>query len=99
MAHSLRERVYSLRRKPDGYMAMRGYRSEKFFSRYTYRPMKNSLVLRSLVACGLMSLAMAVAFQYSHAATASGPSLLVANQGDHDLSIIDLAAGKQIATV
>ena len=35
----------------------------------------------------------------SHGASAGRPELLVANQGDRDLSIIDPVAGKQIATV
>jgi len=34
-----------------------------------------------------------------HAQKTGGPMLLVANQGDRDLSLIDPAAGKQVATV
>jgi DNA-binding beta-propeller fold protein YncE len=47
------------------------------------------------VACGLVSLA---GFAYAQP-TVVRPALLVANQGDRSLSIIDLAADKQVAAV
>jgi YVTN family beta-propeller protein len=39
------------------------------------------------------------AFAQNHAAKTGSPLLLVANQHDHNLSLIDPAAGKQVATV
>jgi len=63
---------------------------------YTYRPMNNVPFLRSLVMCGLVG----VAASFANAQTKSvQPMLLVVNQGDHDLSLVDPAAGRQIATV
>jgi YVTN family beta-propeller protein len=56
--------------------------------------MKKSLLLRSVLSFGVMGLATGLACAQSH-----GAKLLVANQGDRDLSIIDVAAGKQVATV
>ena len=41
----------------------------------------------------------AIAAGAGAATTSSGPMLLVANQGDHTLSLVDPAAGKQIAAV
>jgi YVTN family beta-propeller protein len=41
----------------------------------------------------------AIAAATGAATTSSGPMLLVANQGDHTLSLVDPAAGKQIAAV
>jgi len=49
--------------------------------------------------CGVMAFATVITSAQSHAGETSGPKLLVANQGDRDLSIIDVAAGKQIAAV
>jgi YVTN family beta-propeller protein len=46
-----------------------------------------------------MGFATVFASAQSHGAETAGPKLLVANQGDRDLSIIDVAADKQIATV
>ena len=61
--------------------------------------MKNLFLLRVVAACGVASLAAGTAYAQSRGATAGHPELLVANQGDRDLSIIDIAAAKQIATV
>jgi YVTN family beta-propeller protein len=61
--------------------------------------MKKSLLLRSVMACGVMGVATGVACAQAHGGRAGQPELLVANQGGRDLSIIDPAAGKQIATV
>ena len=61
--------------------------------------MKKSLLLRSIAACGVIGFATGLAFAQTHGAETTGPKLLVANQGDRDLSIIDVAADKQIATV
>jgi len=41
----------------------------------------------------------AFAYAQNHAAKTGAPLLLVANQHDHNLSLIDPAAGKQVATV
>ena len=61
-------------------------------------------LLRSLAACGVTAFATALACAQVHGAQIHGtqtdaPKLLVANQGDRDLSIVDLATDKQIATV
>ena len=61
--------------------------------------MKNLFLLRVVAACGVVSLTAGAACAQSRGATAAHPELLVANQGDRDLSIIDLAEAKQIATV
>src|ERR1700677_4786265 len=71
---------------------------------YTCRPMENlsnSLFLRSMVACAVMCLAAFTGpFTGQCRAQKNGASLLlVVNQGDRDLSLIDPAAGTQVATV
>jgi DNA-binding beta-propeller fold protein YncE len=50
---------------------------------------------------GFSVICVAASFAYaqSHGEKAAGPLLLVANQGDRNLSLIDPAAGKQVATV
>jgi DNA-binding beta-propeller fold protein YncE len=59
--------------------------------------LRKPLFLRSLVTCTALSV---TAFTgQSHAQNAGGPLLLVVNQGDRDLSLIDPAARKQVATV
>src|SRR6202044_1053052 len=58
--------------------------------------MNNVLLLRSLVWCGVVGVATGFAGAQSNSAQ---PMLLVVNQGDRDLSLVDPAAGKQIATV
>jgi YVTN family beta-propeller protein len=60
--------------------------------------MKITARLRVVVAGMAIGLVAGLA-QTAVAQAAHGPLLLVANQGDRDLSIIDVAAGKQIATV
>ena len=56
--------------------------------------MKSLFILRSIAACTVMELAVC-----SLLAQTAGPKLLVANQGSRDLSILDVAAARQIATV
>jgi DNA-binding beta-propeller fold protein YncE len=58
--------------------------------------MNNVLLLRSLVWCGVVSVASGFACAQSKNVQ---PMLLVVNQGDRDLSLVDPAVGKQIATV
>jgi DNA-binding beta-propeller fold protein YncE len=57
--------------------------------------MKKTSFLCSVMACGLVSVA---SFAYAQPMVVR-PALLVANQGDRSLSIIDLAADKQVAAV
>ena len=71
-------------------MALRGY---------TCRPMKKATILCVLAGCSLVSGVAVFAFAQNHAAKTAAPLLLVANQHDHNLSLIDPAAGKQVATV
>jgi DNA-binding beta-propeller fold protein YncE len=59
--------------------------------------MKNMMLLRVLVS-GLMLIGLA-SVGYPQASNPVHPMLLVANQADHDLSLIDAATGKQVATV
>jgi DNA-binding beta-propeller fold protein YncE len=63
--------------------------------------LSNSLFLRSMVACAVMCLAAFTGpFTGQCRAQKNGASLLlVVNQGDRDLSLIDPAAGTQVATV
>jgi DNA-binding beta-propeller fold protein YncE len=61
--------------------------------------MKKSTFLCVMVGCSVMSVAAGFAYAQSHGEKIVQPMLLVANQGDRDLSLIDPAAGKQIATV
>jgi DNA-binding beta-propeller fold protein YncE len=51
------------------------------------------------VSVRVMMAGAAIAAGAGAATTSSGPMLLVANQGDHTLSLVDPAAGKQIAVV
>jgi DNA-binding beta-propeller fold protein YncE len=46
-----------------------------------------------------MSVFACIGYTQNHGGKNAGPLLLVANQGDHDLSLIDPDAGKQVATV
>jgi len=61
--------------------------------------MKKTTFLSVLVACSVMSVAAGFAYAQSHGENAAHPMLLVANQGDRDLSLIDPTAGKQVAKV
>jgi DNA-binding beta-propeller fold protein YncE len=61
--------------------------------------MKTPLFLRSVTAFCVMSAVAGFAYAQSHDEKAMRPMLLVANQGDHTLSLIDVSAGKQVATV
>src|ERR1700738_203335 len=56
--------------------------------------MKIPVFLRFLATCCVISSIASYAQN-----NAMQPMLLVANQGDHDLSLIDPSAGKQIATI
>jgi DNA-binding beta-propeller fold protein YncE len=60
--------------------------------------MKRFIFLHSLAMCSVMGLAGS-AYAQSNGEKTAQPMLLVANQGDHDLSLIDLVTGKQVATV
>ncbi len=71
-------------------MALRGY---------TCRPMKKTTFLCVMAGCFVLCVAAGFAFGQNHGEKTAGPLLLVANQGDRDLSLIDPAAGKQVATV
>jgi YVTN family beta-propeller protein len=55
--------------------------------------MKIPVYARMLLAGATLALGMGAA------GTGNGPMLLVANQGDHTLSIVDPVAGKEIATI
>ncbi len=61
--------------------------------------MKKTVFLTVIAGCSVIGLAAAFAYAQSHSEKAAHPMLLVANQGDHDLSLIDPTAGKQVATV
>src|SRR5262245_20033696 len=53
----------------------------------------------SLRPISVLAAVAAIALAADHACAKSGGYLLVANKGDHTLGIIDVAAGRQIATV
>jgi DNA-binding beta-propeller fold protein YncE len=61
--------------------------------------MKKITFLCVMAGCSLMCMVAGLAYAQSQGAKTAGPLLLVANQGDHTLSLIDPVAGKQIATV
>jgi DNA-binding beta-propeller fold protein YncE len=61
--------------------------------------MKKTAILRTLVGSSVMSLVAGVALAQSGVEKTAAPLLLVANQGSHDLSLIDPNAGKQLTTV
>ncbi len=61
--------------------------------------MKKATFLRVLAGCSVMCGFAVFAYAQNHAAKTAAPLLLVANQGDRNLSLIDPAAGKQVATV
>jgi len=52
-----------------------------------------------MAGCSVMCVADGFAYAQNHGEKTAQPMLLVANQGDRDLSLIDPTAGKQIATV
>src|SRR6266851_339970 len=66
---------------------------------YTCRPMKKTAILCVLAGCSVMCGVAVFAFGQNHGEKTAGPLLLVANQGDRNLSLIDPGAGKQVATV
>src|SRR5258707_57543 len=66
---------------------------------YTCRPMKKTTIRLVLAGCSFMCGFAVFAYAQNHAAKTGSPLLLVANQHDHNLSLIDPAAGKQVATV
>jgi len=61
--------------------------------------MKKATIRCVLAGCLLVNGVAVFAFAQNHAAKMAAPLLLVANQHDHNLSLIDPAAGKQVATV
>jgi YVTN family beta-propeller protein len=61
--------------------------------------MKKTTIRLVLAGCSFMCGFAVFAYAQNHAAKTGSPLLLVANQHDHNLSLIDPAAGKQIATV
>lgn len=61
--------------------------------------MKKIVSLSVIAGCFGMSLALGAADAQTSGKKAAQPILLVVNQTDHDLSLVDPAAGKQIATV
>ena len=71
-------------------------RERAVFSGYTYRPMDKALFLRLLVVFGLLGVAAGSVVAQSKDLE---PMLLVVNQGDRDLSLVDPASGRQVATV
>jgi DNA-binding beta-propeller fold protein YncE len=60
--------------------------------------MKKTTFFCVIVGCFVMKVASAPVEAQSHSEK-TAPMLLVANQGDRDLSLIDPSAGKQVATV
>jgi DNA-binding beta-propeller fold protein YncE len=60
--------------------------------------MKKTVFLCAIAGCSVMSLAVGLVYGQSHSEKTEQPMLLVANQGDQNLSLIDPSAGKQIAT-
>jgi YVTN family beta-propeller protein len=61
--------------------------------------MKKTTIRLVLAGCSFMCGFAVFAYAQNHAAKTGSPLLLVANQHDHNLSLIDPAAGKQVATV
>jgi DNA-binding beta-propeller fold protein YncE len=61
--------------------------------------MKKTTFPGVLAGCSLLCVAAGFAYSQGHSEKTAQPMLLVANQGDHDLSLIDPSAGKQVATV
>jgi YVTN family beta-propeller protein len=61
--------------------------------------MKKTTFLCAMVGGFVLCVAAGFAYGQNHGGKNAGPLLLVANQGDRDLSLIDPAAGKQVATV
>jgi DNA-binding beta-propeller fold protein YncE len=61
--------------------------------------MKKAAIVCVLAGCSVMCGFAVFAFGQNHGEKTAGPLLLVANQGDRDLSLIDPSAGKQLATV
>jgi DNA-binding beta-propeller fold protein YncE len=61
--------------------------------------MKKTTFFCMIVGCFVMSAAVSEAYAQGDGKKAESPMLLVANQGDHNLSLVDPSAGKQVATV
>jgi DNA-binding beta-propeller fold protein YncE len=61
--------------------------------------MKKTAFFCVIVGCFVMSIAAVEAYAQGGGERTARPMLLVANQGDHDLSLIDPSAGKQVATI
>jgi DNA-binding beta-propeller fold protein YncE len=61
--------------------------------------MKKATILCVLAGCSVMCGFAVFAYAQNHGEKTAAPLLLVANQGDRNLSLIDPGAGKQVATV
>jgi DNA-binding beta-propeller fold protein YncE len=61
--------------------------------------MKKTAFFCVIVGCFAMKVASVHVEAQSHSEKTPAPMLLVANQGDRDLSLIDPSAGKQVATI
>ena len=61
--------------------------------------MKKTVFFCVVVGCFVMKVASVHVEAQSHSEKTASPMLLVANQGDRNLSLIDPGAGKQVATV
>jgi DNA-binding beta-propeller fold protein YncE len=75
------------------------YTIEGLWWSYTCRPMKKTAFFCVLVGCFVMKIASVHVEAESNNEKTAQPMLLVANQGDHNLSLIDPSAGKQVATI
>src|SRR6266576_4753236 len=61
--------------------------------------MKKTTFLCVMAGFSMMWVVAGFAYAQSHGEKTAGPLLLVANQGDRNLSLIDPSAGKQVAAV
>jgi DNA-binding beta-propeller fold protein YncE len=61
--------------------------------------MKKTTFFCTILGCFVMSAAASEAYAQGNGKKTESPMLLVANQGDHNLSLVDPSAGKQVATV
>src|ERR1700751_3787459 len=66
---------------------------------YTGRPMKKATIVCVLAGCSVLCGLAVSEYAKDKETKSAGLLLLVANQHDHNLSLIDPAAGKQVATV
>jgi YVTN family beta-propeller protein len=59
----------------------------------------NNTILSVVIGCIVISVAVDTVHGQTYSENSAQAMLLVANQGDHTLSLIDLSAGKQVAAV